>query len=244
MIHYTQIKRVYKGVSDLKKKILVVDDETVIRKLLCDILQQQGFETVSASNGDEALKIFWSETELSLILLDVMMPVHDGWEVLQLIRQSSNIPVIMLTALDSTADEIKGLGMGADDYISKPFSYALLIARVKTALRKANENDLDEENIECGEMIIDDNLKRVFTKGKEVYLSHKEYQLLMYLLQNQKIVLDRETILTGVWGYDYYGTERTVDTHIKTLRAKLGCCGDYIKTLRGSGYYLECEEES
>ena len=226
-----------------KTKILVVDDETVIRELLCDILNQQGYETIGAEDGEEALRLFWSHRDISLVILDIMMPKCDGWEVLEQIHRESDIPVIVLTALDNIEDELKGLNGGAIDYISKPFSYAVLIARVKVALKSKNFNITEEETICFGDIVVNNLLHQVYVKGKEITLNNKEYQLLLYLINNEKIVLDREKILMAIWGYDYDGTERTIDTHIKMLRGKLGECGNYIKTLRGSGYYFNSKEE-
>lgn len=225
----------------MNNKILVVDDDVMIRNLLCDILRNQNYDVFEAEDGVEAIRIFVAEKDFNLVLLDVMMPEMDGWQVLKEIRSISNVPVIMLTALENNADEIKGLNNGANDYITKPFSYKVLLARIKAALRSSGFNQ-DEITI-AGIIEINDIEHRVYVDGQEVIMNNKEYQLLTYLIKNQKIALDRDRILVAVWGYDYEGTTRTVDTHIKMIRSKLGKAGDYIRTIRGTGYCFEVNEK-
>ena len=216
-------------------KILVADDEKVMRELICDILQSQGHETVVACDGEEALNAFRQE-KVNLIILDVMMPKYDGWTVLKKIREYSDVPIIILTALGSERNEVQGLTNGADDYIIKPFSYEVFIARVNVLLKK----QLKESSsvISCGDLSINQLNCKVFVKNDEIQLTKMEYNLLLYLIENENIVASREQILLSVWGYDNSQTTRTIDTHIKVLRAKLGVCGDYIKTVRGRGYRL------
>ena len=216
-------------------KILVADDEKVMRELICDILQSQGHETVVACDGEEALNAFRQE-KVDLIILDVMMPKLDGWTVLKKIREYSDVPIIILTALGSERNEVQGLTNGADDYIIKPFSYEVFIARVNVLLKK----QLKESSsvINCGDLSINQLNCKVFVKNDEIQLTKMEYNLLLYLIENENVVASREQILMSVWGYDNSQTTRTIDTHIKVLRAKLGVCGDYIKTVRGRGYRL------
>ena len=220
-------------------KILIAEDEEILCNLLRDILEQQGYEVIQTFNGEEAVAQFFKDTEIQLVILDIMMPKLSGWQVLGEIRQVSQVPVILLTALGDSASEIKGLESGANDYISKPFSYEILCARVKAALRSAGY--LNGETLQVGCMEIIEKEHQVLIEGKPIVLNHKEYQLLSYMVHNSKIVLDRDRILAAVWGYDYGGTTRTVDTHIKMLRAKLGKAGNYIKTVRGTGYRFTLE---
>lgn len=221
--------------------ILVADDDAVFRRLLCDIIKKQGYEVLEAANGQEAIDIFFGRTDINLFILDVMMPIYDGWEVLKEIRERSDIPVLMLTALGDEKHEVKGLSKGADDYIAKPFSYEVLVARINSLLRKAKKES--SQNITIGELHIDQSSHKVFIGEDELVLNNKEYCLLLYFIKNKKIVLSREKILFGVWGYDFDGDIRTIDAHIKMLRAKLLHCSSYIKTIRGSGYVLEVEDE-
>ncbi len=225
----------------MNNKILVVDDDKMIRNLLCDILRNQKYEVFEAEDGMEAIRIFVEEKDFNLVLLDVMMPEMDGWQVLKEIRAISNVPVIMLTALENDDYEIKGLNNGANDYITKPFSYEVLLARIKAALRSSGFNQ--DEMIIAGKIEINEIEHKVYVEGEEVILNNKEYQLLTYLIKNQKIAMDRDRILVAVWGYDYEGTARTVDTHIKMIRSKLGVAGDYIRTIRGTGYCFEVHEK-
>lgn len=214
-------------------KILIADDEKVMRELICDILQGQGHETVVACDGEEALNVFRQE-KVDLIVLDVMMPKYDGWTVLKKIREYSDVPIIILTALGSERNEVQGLTNGADDYIIKPFSYEVFVARVNVLLKKRLKES--SSVINCGDLSINQLNCRVFVGSEEIQLTKMEYDLLLYLIENENIVASREQILLSVWGYDNSQTTRTIDTHIKVLRAKLGVCGDYIKTVRGRGY--------
>lgn len=218
--------------------ILIADDDDHFRELLEDILRNRRYCVYSAKDGKEALDCFFLHaSEIDLVILDVMMPKYDGLDVLKEIREYSEVPVMMLTALDDDFNEISGLSFGADDYIAKPFKYGVFLARVESLTRRAKKKR--EETIEAAAIKIEQLCHKVFVKGKEVYLSNKEYQLLLYFLQNPGIVLTREQMLTKIWGYDFAGDSRTVDTHIKTLRAKLEEAGNYIQTVRGSGYCFQ-----
>ena len=221
-------------------KILVADDDPVLRELVCDIIKKQGYKPVEAANGQQALDIFFGSKGIELLILDVMMPVYDGWEVLKEIREHSEVPVIMLTALGDEKHEVLGLKKGADDYIAKPFSYEVFVARLNTFLRKLKRERLAELII--GDLVINQSAYSVTAGGREVILNRKEYNLLLYLIKNSNRVLTREQILSSIWGYDFEGDIRTIDTNIKTLRAKLFDCGKYIKTVRGSGYMLKVDE--
>lgn len=218
-------------------KILVADDDPVFRNLVCDIIKKQGFIPVEASDGKQAVDIFFASNDIDLVILDVMMPKQDGWETLKYIREYSEVPVIMLTALDDQHHEVMGLKRGADDYIAKPFSYEVFVARLNALLRKVRKERL--EVVEIGGIQIDQASHRVFVQGSEAVLDRKEYYLLIFLVRNKNRILTREQILSSVWSYDFAGDIRTIDTHIKTLRAKLADCGEYIKTARGVGYYFE-----
>lgn len=220
-----------------KGKILIADDENVLRELLGDILEKQGFEVIQAQDGEEALKLFFDIDDIDLIILDVLMPKINGWDVLVEIREYSKIPIIMLTALSEDRDEVMGLTNGADDYIAKPFSYEVLVARVNAQFRRNNIEQTEQILIE--NLLINQLKQKVYVNEKNIRLNNKEYQLLIYFVKNKGIVLNRYQILTAIWGFDYEGSERTVDTHVKMLRAKLGNCGDYIKTMRGQGYSFE-----
>jgi len=220
-------------------KILIADDEQVLRELLSDILEQQGYKVIQTQNGEEALKEFFEEEDIDLVILDILMPKMNGWSVLREIREYSNVPVIMLTALGENKDEVEGFKNGADDYIPKPFSYEVLIARVNAQFRRNNIEQT--ELLLLGKISVNQLKQKVFVNGKLIQLNNKEYQLLIYLMKNKGIVLNRYQILTAIWGFDYEGNERTVDTHIKMLRAKLENCGEYVKTIRGQGYYFDCE---
>jgi len=218
-------------------KILVAEDEMRIRKLIKDYLQNEGYEIIEAEDGKDALQKFYLNNEIDLIILDVMMPKMEGWEVCKEIREESDTPIIFLTALGESHDEIQGLDLGADDYITKPFRYEVFIARVKAALRRVNK--ISEGIYHIGNLEINTNSRIVKRDSKEVVLSPKEYELLIYLIDNKNIALERDKILDAIWGYDFYGDPRTIDTHIKTLRSKLGEMGDNIKTVRGVGYRFE-----
>ena len=221
-----------------KVKILVVDDEARMRKLVKDFLIKKDYEVIEAADGQEAVDVFFDQNDISLVILDVMMPKMDGWEVLKEIRAYSKIPVIMLTAKGDERDELKGFDSGADEYISKPFSPKILVARVDALLRRSNLIS-EEEKIETGGIILDKAAHTVTIEGKQVELSFKEFELLAYFMENQGIALSREKILNHVWNYDYFGDARTIDTHVKKLRSKMGDKGDYIKTIWGMGYKFE-----
>lgn len=218
--------------------VLIVDDESRMRKLVKDFLMQKGYSTLEAEDGEEALKLFEeNKNKISIILLDVMMPKLDGWSVLRQIRQTSKVPIIMLTARGEEQDELFGFELGVDEYISKPFSPKILVARVEAILKRTKK---EENNIqEYGGIVIDTDGRTVKVDGKEIELSLREYELLKYLIDNNKIALSRDKILNNVWNYDYYGDSRTIDSHIKKVRHKLGKKGKYIETVRGVGYKFE-----
>ena len=220
-------------------KILVVDDESRMRKLIKDFLVKSGYEVLEAENGEKAVDLFWEVKDIALIILDIMMPKMDGWQVCREIRKDSKVPIIMLTAKSSEADELKGFELGVDEYISKPFSPKILVARVEAVLRRSNAMTTDEV-LKVGDIIIDKSAHQVTIDGKVVELSYKEFELLTYFAENQGIALSREKILNNVWNYDYFGDARTIDTHVKKLRSKLGeKGGEYIKTIWGMGYKFE-----
>lgn len=222
-----------------KIKVLVVDDESRMRKLVRDFLIRDDFEVLEAGDGEEALDIFYREKEIALIILDVMMPKINGWDVCREIRETSKVPIIMLTAKGDESDELQGFELGVDEYISKPFSPKILVARVNAILRRANPTT-EEEVIEAGGIKIDKVAHLVTVDGERVELSYKEFELLTYFAENQGIALSREKILNSVWNYDYFGDARTIDTHVKKLRNKLGKRGECIKTIWGMGYKFEC----
>ena len=222
-----------------KIKILVVDDEERMQKLLSDFLKMKDYEVLLAGNGEEAIDLFFKEKSIALIILDVMMPKMNGWTALKTIREHSKVPVIMLTARSEENDELKGFDYGADEYISKPFSPKILVARVEALLRRSGVQK--EELLEVGGIVIDEAAHSVSVDGKPVELSFKEYELLQYFVENKGIALSREKILNNVWNYDYFGDARTIDTHVKKLRAKLMDKGEYIKTVWGMGYKFEVE---
>ena len=218
--------------------ILIVDDETRMRNLIKDFLKQKNHSTIEASDGEEALKVFEeNKNRIKLILLDVMMPKLDGWSVLRQIRQTSKVPIIMLTARGEEQDELFGFELGADEYIAKPFSPKILVARVEAILNRVNGNSKETKNY--GGIEINQEGRTVRVDGKLIELSLREYELLNYLLENQSIALSRDKILNNVWNYDYYGDSRTIDSHIKKIRHKLGKKGKYIETIRGIGYKFE-----
>ena len=218
-------------------KILVVDDEARMRKLVKDFLVNKGFSVIEAANGEEAVDIFFAQKDIALILLDVMMPKMDGWEVCKTIRKYSKVPIIMLTAKSEERDELQGFALGVDEYISKPFSPKILVARVDAILRRSNA--AASEVLDVGGIRIDKSAHQVTIDGKEIELSYKEFELLAYFVENQGIALSREKILNNVWNYDYFGDARTIDTHVKKLRSKMGEKGEYIKTIWGMGYKFE-----
>ena len=218
-------------------KVLVVDDESRMRKLVRDFLVKSNFDVLEAGDGEEALDIFYKEKDIALIILDVMMPKMDGWEVLKTIRLHSKVPIIMLTARGEERDELQGFDLGVDEYISKPFSPKILVARVEAILRRSNH--VVGEVMNVGGIEINKAAHQVTIDGKPIELSYKEFELLTYFVENQGIALSREKILNNVWNYDYFGDARTIDTHVKKLRSKLGEKGDYIKTIWGMGYKFE-----
>ena len=226
------------GIALEKKKILVVDDESRMRKLVRDFLVRDGYEVVEAADGEEAIDLFYADKDIALIILDVMMPKRSGFDVLSEIRESSKIPVIMLTAKSEESDELGGFELGADEYISKPFSPKILVARVEAILRRTQSDD-GADQLDAGEIHIDKSAHVVTAAGDDIELSFKEFELLVYFVENEGIALSREKILNNVWNYDYFGDARTIDTHVKKLRSKLGSCGDYIKTVWGIGYKFE-----
>lgn len=225
-----------------KLKILVVDDESRMRKLVRDFLVRQNYEVLEAGDGEEALDIFYEDKDIALIILDVMMPKMNGWEVCREIRETSKVPIIMLTAKSDESDELMGFDLGVDEYISKPFSPKILVARVEAILRRANKIGEAAENISIGGIVLDKAAHMVTIDGERVELSFKEFELLSYFMENTGIALSREKILNHVWNYDYFGDARTIDTHVKKLRSKMGEKGDYIKTIWGMGYKFEVEQ--
>ena len=222
-------------------KILVVDDESRMRKLVKDFLTKKNFQVLEAGNGEEAMDIFYEEKDIALIILDVMMPKMDGWEVCREIRKNSKVPIIMLTARSDERDELLGFDLGVDEYISKPFSPKILVARVEAILRRTGQNN-PEDVISAGGIVIDKAAHLATVDGKPMELSFKEFELLTYFLENQGLALSREKILNSVWNYDYFGDARTIDTHVKKLRSKMGDKGEYIKTVWGMGYKFEVDE--
>ncbi len=219
-------------------KILVVDDESRMRKLVRDFLVKGSYEVVEAEDGSAALDIFYEQKDIALIILDVMMPKIDGWEVCREIRSHSKVPIIMLTAKSDERDELQGFQLGVDEYISKPFSPKILVARVEAILRRTNQVSSDEV-IEAGGIQLNKSAHMVLIEGKQVDLSYKEFELLSYFMENRGIALSREKILNNVWNYDYFGDARTIDTHVKKLRSKMGEKGDMIKTIWGMGYKFD-----
>ena len=222
-------------------KIQVGDDESRMRKLVKDFLTKKNFQVLEAGNGEEAMDIFYEEKDIALIILDVMMPKMDGWEVCREIRKNSKVPIIMLTARSDERDELLGFDLGVDEYISKPFSPKILVARVEAILRRTGQNN-PEDVISAGGIVIDKAAHLATVDGKPMELSFKEFELLTYFLENQGIALSREKILNSVWNYDYFGDARTIDTHVKKLRSKMGDKGEYIKTVWGMGYKFEVDE--
>ena len=223
-------------------KILVIDDESRMRKLVRDFLSKKGYDVLEASNGEEAMDIFYSDKEIGLLILDVMMPKMDGWEVCREVRKTSKVPIIMLTAKADERDELLGFELGVDEYVTKPFSPKILVERVEAILRRSNMGNNDGI-ITVGDIRMDKNAHEVFVEGKPIELSFKEFELLAYFIENQGIALSRERILNNVWNYDYFGDARTIDTHVKKLRNKMGEQGKYIKTIWGMGYKFEVTNE-
>ncbi len=219
-------------------KVLVVDDESRMRKLVRDFLTHKNYVVVEAGDGEEALDKFYQDKEISLVILDVMMPKLDGWQVCKEIRQHSKVPIIMLTAKSHERDELLGYELGIDEYITKPFSPKVLVARVEAVLRRTNQLQ-SEKVLQAGSIEIDLNAHMVRIDGEPIELSFKEFELLQYFVTNQGVALSRETILNNVWNYDYFGDARTIDTHVKKLRSKMKDKGEYIKTIWGMGYKFE-----
>ena len=221
-----------------KTKILVVDDESRMRKLVKDFLARQGYTVLEAADGMEAMDYFYEDKDIALIILDVMMPKMDGWQVCREIRMHSKVPIIMLTARSEERDELQGFDLGVDEYISKPFSPKILVARVEAILRRTSAIGSDDV-LSAGGIEINKTSHTASIDGKTMDLSYKEFELLSYFLENQGIALSREKILNSVWNYDYFGDARTIDTHVKKLRSKIGAKGEYIKTIWGMGYKFE-----
>lgn len=222
----------------MEQKILVVDDEQRMRKLVKDFLTRENFRVLEAADGEQAVDIFMEEKDIALVILDVMMPKMDGWQACREIRQYSRVPIIMLTARGAENDELRGFELGVDEYISKPFSPRILVARVQAILRRSNA--AAEDVIEYGGISLNRSAHEVVIDGEKIDLSFKEFELLAYFMENKDIALSRERILNHVWDYDYFGDARTIDTHVKKLRNKMGeKCGKYIKTIWGMGYKFE-----
>lgn len=226
-----------------KIKILVVDDESRMRKLVKDFLVRQDYEVLEAGDGEAALDLFYQEKEIALIILDVMMPKRNGFEVCREIRETSKVPVIMLTAKGDESDELNGFELGVDEYIAKPFSPKILVARVGAILRRSGKIAGDNAILQTGGIVIDKEAHMVTVDGQRVDLSYKEFELLSYFIENEGIALSREKILNHVWNYDYFGDARTIDTHVKKLRAKIGEKGKYITTVWGMGYKFESDKK-
>lgn len=223
------------------QKILVVDDEARMRKLVADFLVREGFEVLEAGDGEKAMDLFYSDKDIALVILDVMMPRMDGWQVLREMRESSQVPVIMLTARSDEKDELRGFDLGVDEYVTKPFSPRTLVARVEAILRRTAGKE-ENDRIELSGIVLDKSAHQVTIDGEPVELSFKEFELLEYFMENNKIALSREKILNHVWNYDYFGDARTIDTHVKKLRSKLGPKGELIKTIWGMGYKFDDQQ--
>lgn len=221
-------------------KILVVDDESRMRKLVKDFLVKNNFDVIEAGDGEQAVDIFFREKDIALIVLDVMMPKMDGWQVCREVRTYSKVPIIMLTARGDERDELQGFELGVDEYVTKPFSPRILVARIEAILRRTGKRE-QSDKISYGGIVVDKTAHEVLIDGKPVELSYKEFELLTYFIENKGIALSREKILNNVWNYDYFGDARTIDTHVKKLRSKMGEKGDMIKTIWGMGYKLEEE---
>ena len=224
-----------------KAKILVVDDESRMRKLVRDFLVKNGYAVLEAEDGSAALDIFYSDNTIDLLILDVMMPKMDGWEVCKEIRKTSKVPIIMLTARGEERDELLGFQLGVDEYMSKPFSPKILVARVEAILRRTTGVS-EDSRMEAGGVVIDKEAHTVYVDGQLIDLSFKEFELLSFFMENQGIALSREKILNSVWNYDYFGDARTIDTHVKKLRSKMGEKGDLIQTIWGLGYKFDAKE--
>lgn len=231
--------KIQRGEHMDKIKILVVDDEARMRKLVKDFLLIKGYQVLEAEDGEQAVDVFFQERDIALVILDVMMPKMDGWEVCKTIRRFSQVPIVMLTARSEERDELLGFELGVDEYISKPFSPKILVARIEAILRR--KNSATGEILEIGGIRVDKDAHEVTVDGQPVDLSNKEFELLTYFMENQGMALSREKILNNVWNYDYFGDARTIDTHVKKLRSKLGAKGDSIKTIWGMGYKFEVD---
>ena len=218
-------------------KVLMVDDEARMRKLVKDFLAIKGYKVIEAEDGEQAVDIFFKEKDIGLVILDVMMPKMDGWEVCRTLRRYSQVPIIMLTARSEERDELLGFELGVDEYISKPFSPKILVARIEAILRRGNAGT--GEILEAAGIRVDKDAHEASVDGQPVDLSNKEFELLIYFMENQGMALSREKILNNVWNYDYFGDARTIDTHVKKLRSKLGEKGEFIKTIWGMGYKFE-----
>ena len=223
-------------------KILVIDDESRMRKLVSDFLMKKNYVVLEASNGEEAMEVFYNDKEIDLLILDIMMPKMDGWQVCREIRKTSKVPIIMLTAKADERDELLGFELGVDEYITKPFSPKILVARVEAILRRTSAA-MANNIIDLGDIRMDKNAHEVFVDNQPIDLSYKEFELLSYFIDNQGIALSRERILNNVWNYDYFGDARTIDTHVKKLRNKMGEQGKYIKTIWGMGYKFEVTKD-
>lgn len=221
-------------------KILVVDDESRMRKLVRDFLVKKNYEVLEAGDGEEAMDIFLEKKDIALIILDVMMPKMDGWQVCREVRKDSKVPIIMLTAKSDEHDELLGFELGVDEYVSKPFSPKILVARVEAILRRSGQGE-SQDLLKADDIVVDKSAHQVSIAGREIELSFKEFELLTYFIENQGIALSREKILNNVWNYDYFGDARTIDTHVKKLRSKMGTKGELIKTIWGMGYKFEVE---
>ncbi len=226
-----------------KVKILIVDDEELMRKLVKDFLLKKGYEVIEAEDGEDALDAFYSDKDISLVILDVMMPKINGWQVCREIRDTSKVPIIMLTAKSTENDELQGFELGVDEYIAKPFNPKILVARVDALLRRANKIDSDDV-LTVGDIVLNTMAHEVTVGGQYIELSYKEFELLNFFMENQGIALSREKILNNVWNYDYFGDARTIDTHVKKLRSKMGSRGNYIKTIWGMGYKFEVSDNA
>lgn len=224
------------------KKIMIADDEARLRKLVADFLKKEGYQVIEAEDGKQAMELYATENNIDLVILDVMMPYYDGWVVCHQIRKTSAVPVIMLTAKSEEADQLFGFEIGADEYVTKPFSPSILTARVKALLRRTENFSNNKAIISNHGLVIDKKRHLVLVDGEEVVLSPREYELLVYFVDNEGIALNRDQILNSVWDYDYYGDARTVDTHIKKLRMKLKEKGKFLQTVRGYGYRFEVEK--
>ncbi len=222
-----------------KRKILVVDDETRMRKLIRDFLEKSGYAVLEAGDGASALDLFFEQQDIALLVLDVMMPKMDGYQVCREIRQYSKVPIIMLTAKSEERDELQGFELGIDEYMTKPFSPKLLVARIEAILRRTLGEGASEEVLEAGGIVLNKTAHSVTIDGQDIELSYKEFELLSFFMENRGVALSREKILNSVWNYDYFGDARTIDTHVKKLRSKMGDKGDLIKTVWGMGYKFE-----